>query len=52
MPTPFSIGKYYKDQVICDVGGMDTRHILLGGHDIDAMYKCKDNVYIFVKDGR
>lgn len=34
---------------------IDTCHMLLGRpcpYDRDALYRCKDNVYIFVKAGR
>ena len=27
---PLSIGKYYKDEIVCDVMDMDACHILLG----------------------
>jgi hypothetical protein len=28
--VPISIGKIYKDEVVCDVIDMDTSHVLLG----------------------
>ena len=40
--VPLSIGKYYKDEIVCDVVDMDTCHILLGRpwhYDVDATYK-------------
>ncbi|XP_077217939.1 uncharacterized protein LOC143852441 [Tasmannia lanceolata] len=51
----FSIGKYYKDEVVCDVIDMEACHILLGWpwqYDVDSTHRGKDNVYVFVKDGR
>lgn len=47
---PFSIGKYYSDNVICDVVDMDTCHLLLGSpwqHDVDATHKGRQNIYFF-----
>lgn len=52
---PFSIGNYYKDEVVCNVVNMDTYHMLLGRrwqYNTNRIYKYKDNVYFFVKDGR
>ena len=46
----FSIGKYYKDDVTCDVVDMDACHILLGRpwlFNVDATYIGKDNTYSF-----
>ena len=40
--VPLSIGKYYKDKIICDVMDMDACHSLLGRlwhYDVDATYK-------------
>ena len=45
-----SIGKYYKDEIICDVVDMDTCHILLGRswhNDVDATCKGRDNTFVF-----
>jgi transposase len=47
---PFSIGKSYRDEVICDVVEMDAYHVLLGRswqYDLDATYKGRDNTYLF-----
>lgn len=56
---PFSFGKYYKDELMCDVAGIDVCRLLLGRpwqYDKDAIFRCKDNVYFFfffwVKKGR
>ncbi|XP_042984806.1 uncharacterized protein LOC122313692 [Carya illinoinensis] len=48
--VPFSIGKYYKDEAICEVVDMDACHILLGRpwqFDVDATYKGRENIYSF-----
>jgi len=48
----FSIGKNYADEVTCDVVEMDACHIILGRpwqYDVDATYRGRDNVYIFMK---
>ncbi|XP_034888842.1 uncharacterized protein [Populus alba] len=48
----FSIGKNYVDEVICDVVEMDACHIILGRpwqYDVDATYRGRDNVYVFMK---
>ena len=48
--VPLSIGKYYKDEIVCDVVDMDTCHILLGRpwhYDVDATYKGQDNTFVF-----
>ena len=45
-----SIGKHYKEDVICDVLDMNTCHVLLGRpwqYDNDVMYKGRDNIMIF-----
>ena len=50
----FSIEKNYADEVTCDVLEMDACHIILGcpwQYDVDAIYKGRDNVYIFIKRG-
>lgn len=49
----FSIGKNYKDQILCNVVNMEACHMLLGRpwqSDCDATHRGRDNVYIFVKD--
>ncbi|XP_057509150.1 uncharacterized protein LOC130791839 [Actinidia eriantha] len=51
----FSIGKYYVDEVLCEVVDMDACHLLLGRpwqHDVDAVHKEKDNVYVFYQNDR
>ena len=48
--VPLLIGKYYKDEIVCDVMGMDVYHILLGRvwhYDVDATYKGEDNTFVF-----
>jgi mannose-6-phosphate isomerase-like protein (cupin superfamily) len=48
----FSIGKNYVDEVTCDIVEMDVCHIILGRpwqYDMDATYRGRDNVYIFMK---
>ncbi|KAJ9562400.1 hypothetical protein OSB04_007560 [Centaurea solstitialis] len=48
--VPISIGKHYKEDVLCDVLDMSSCHILLGRpwqYDNDVMYKGRDNVMIF-----
>ncbi|XP_073116020.1 uncharacterized protein [Elaeis guineensis] len=52
--VPLSIGKYYRDEVVCDILDMDACHILFGRpwqYDLDATHSGKDNIYHFVKDG-
>ena len=48
--VPMSIGKHYRDDVICDVVDMDASHVMLGRpwqFDVDVTYKGQDNVYVF-----
>ena len=48
---PISIGKFYRDPVACDVVDMDKCHILLGRswqHDVDAIHKGRDNIYVLL----
>ena len=48
--VPISIGKIYKDEVVCDVIDMDASHVLLGRpwqYDVDITYKVRDNTYLF-----
>jgi hypothetical protein len=48
--VPISIGKIYKDEVICDIVDMDASHVLLGRpwqYDVDITYKGRDNIYLF-----
>ncbi|XP_011002776.1 PREDICTED: uncharacterized protein LOC105109690 [Populus euphratica] len=50
----FSIGKNYANEVTCDVVEMDACHIILGRpwqYDVDATYRGRDNVYVFMKGG-
>jgi hypothetical protein len=45
-----SIGKYYREEVLCDVLDMDVCHILLGRpwkFDNDITYRGRDNVMLF-----
>ena len=51
----FSMDKCYVDEVVCDVVEIDASHLILGRpwqYDVDATYRCKDNVYVFFKNGR
>ncbi|KAK9697227.1 hypothetical protein RND81_08G023100 [Saponaria officinalis] len=52
---PFSIGKTYSDQVLCDIIPMDACHILLGRpweFDRDVIHLGRDNTYSFKYEGR
>ena len=47
--------KCYVDEIVCDVVEIDASHLILGRpwqYDVDATYRCKDNVYVFFKNGR
>ena len=49
------MGKSSVDVILCDVVEMDVCHIILGRpwqYDVDATPTCKDNVYVFFKNGR
>ena len=49
------MGKCYVDKVICDVVKMDGCNLILARpwqYDVDDTYRCKDNVYVFFKNGR
>ena len=49
----FSIGKLYKDEVLCDVLPMDACHVLLGRpwqFDRDVMHDGRKNTYSFMMD--
>jgi hypothetical protein len=51
----FSIGKNYLDEITCDVVEMEACHMILGRpwqFDMDATYKGRDNVYVFMKGGQ
>ncbi|KAL9669776.1 hypothetical protein QQ045_007325 [Rhodiola kirilowii] len=48
--VPISIGKYYREEVPCDVLDMDVCHVLLGRpsqYDNDVTYRGRDNVVLF-----
>lgn len=48
---PISIGKFYQDEVVCDVVDMDASHVLLGRSwqfDVDVNYKGRNNIYAFI----
>ncbi|KAL9685407.1 hypothetical protein QQ045_022857 [Rhodiola kirilowii] len=48
--VPFSVGKYYREEVPCDVLDMDVCHVLLGRpwqYDNDVTYRGWDNVMMF-----
>ena len=49
------IGNFYQDFVACDIVNMDKCHILLERlwqHDVDATYKEKKNIYMFIWKGK
>ena len=49
--VPFSIRKYYQDEILCDVVDMDAFHILLGRpwqYNVNALHKGKESSYIFL----
>ena len=49
------MGKCYVDEVVCDVVEMDACQLILGRpwqYDVDVTHRCKDNVYVFFKNGR
>ncbi|XP_074298781.1 uncharacterized protein LOC141629719 [Silene latifolia] len=53
--VPFSIGKVYKDEVLCDVVPMDACHLLLGRpweFDRNTIHQGKENVYVFKHNGK
>ncbi|CAL9020607.1 unnamed protein product [Prunus brigantina] len=53
--VPLSIGKHYRDDVLCDVIDMDACHILVGRpwqFDVDATFKGRDNVILFSWNNR
>ncbi|XP_045792157.1 uncharacterized protein LOC123886936 [Trifolium pratense] len=48
--VPISIGKHYREKVLCDVLDMDVCHVLLGRpwqFDNDITYRGRDNVMMF-----
>ncbi|XP_074288697.1 uncharacterized protein LOC141613854 [Silene latifolia] len=53
--VPFSIGKVYKDEVLCDVVPMDACHLLLGTpweFDRNTTHQRKENIYSFKHNGK
>ena len=51
----FSMDKCYIYEVFCDVVEIDACHLILGRpwqYDVDATHRCKDNVYVFFKNGK
>ncbi|GKE94801.1 transposon ty3-I gag-pol polyprotein, partial [Tanacetum coccineum] len=53
--VPLSIGKFYKDEVLCDVVDINVCHLLFGRpwqYDLEITHDGKDNIYRFVKDGK
>ena len=53
--VPFSIGKSYKDEVICDVVPMKANHLLLERpwqYDRRAIHDGFKNTYSFAKNGK
>ena len=51
----FSMGKCYVDEVVCDIVEMDACHLIVDRpwqYDVDATHRCKNNVYMFFKNGR
>ena len=53
--VPLSIGKYYQEEVFCDVIDMDAGHVLLGRpwqFDVDITYKRRKNIYLFDWGGK
>ncbi|KAJ4722861.1 RNA-directed DNA polymerase [Melia azedarach] len=52
---PFSIGKFYKTDVLCDVVDMDACHVLLRRpwqYDANAMHRGRRNIYEFWWNGK
>ncbi|GAU47032.1 hypothetical protein TSUD_239890 [Trifolium subterraneum] len=50
--VPISIGKHYREEILCDVLDMDVCHILLGRpwqFDNDITYRGRDNVMLFTR---
>lgn len=51
----FFMGKCYVDEVVCNVVEIDACHLILDRprqYDVDATYRCKDNMYVFFKNDR
>ena len=52
---PFTIGKSYKDEVMCDVVPMSASHLLLGRlwqYNRRVIHDGFKNTHSFVKDGK
>ncbi|KAI0495171.1 hypothetical protein KFK09_025321 [Dendrobium nobile] len=53
--VPFSIGKNYVSEVVCDVIDMDVSHLILGRpwqYDMSATHDCRSNTYTFSWKGK
>ncbi|XP_020702760.1 uncharacterized protein LOC110114275, partial [Dendrobium catenatum] len=53
--VPFSIGKNYSSEVVCDVIDMDVSHLILGRpwqFDMGATHDCRSNTYTFNWKGK
>ncbi|XP_057791898.1 uncharacterized protein LOC131008818 [Salvia miltiorrhiza] len=53
--VPLSIGKYYKDEVMCDIVDMDACQLLFGRpwqFDLGTTHDGRKNIYQFFKDGK
>lgn len=53
--VPFSIGKFYKDDVLCDIVDMDACQLLFGRpwqFDLGTTHDGRKNVYQFFNDGK
>lgn len=53
--VPFSIRKFYKNEIHCDVVDMDACQILLGRlwqYDVDVVHKGMQNIYVFTWKGK
>ncbi|KAI0495130.1 hypothetical protein KFK09_025277 [Dendrobium nobile] len=53
--VPFSIGKNYSSEVVCDVIDMDVSHLILGRpwqFDMAATHDCRENTYAFSWKGK
>ena len=49
--VPISIGKFYQDEVECDVVDMDASHVLLGRpwqHDVNTIHNGRENTVSFI----
>lgn len=53
--VPLTIGKYYKDEIICDIVDMDACQLLFGRpwhFDLGTNHDGRKNTYHFSKDGK